>query len=72
MIWAVANKSTVKLASCVYDGRNLVAIATALECFSIKKKKKKFLLSIIKVDQYIMDIGEKIREKWNMVGNKSC
>lgn len=71
MIWAIANKSTVKLASCVYDGRNLVPVATAAECFSIKKKKK-FLLSIIKIDQYIMDIEEKIREKWNMVGNKSC
>lgn len=41
MIWAIANKSTVKLASCVYDGRNLVPVATAAECFSIKKKKKK-------------------------------
>lgn len=50
----------------MYGDTNSVLISTAVECISIKKKKKKiiFLLSIIKNDQYIMDIEEKIEGKW--------
>lgn len=50
----------------MYGATNSVLISTAVECISIKKKKEKiiFLLSIIKNDQYIMDIEEKIEGKW--------